>query len=185
MTSSPVSPEPLPISHIQVGNYIWYGGRTSQFGWDCPAEIYRVLHAERIFFVKSLDDMREQSQPYSFEIGEHSPDSRKSMRAITFDDAMAFLSEKLSARRMIENPGDPEFPYAVEFDSPEEKIPTGMDFDADYPPAKLNSNRQEFLRIWAKKNGFTISFDHRDRALFRCEDDAVLCRLSILDRQTS
>lgn len=182
MTSSPVSPDSLPVEHIRVGNHVWYSGSTVMSSWDCPAEIYHVDEPSRTFFVKSLDDMRTQSQPYSFELTAFSPASRKSMRAITIEEAMDFLDEGLVARRVIENPEDPDFPYAVEFNAPEGQIPTGMDFDAEYPPAKLCDKRKEFLHLWARKNGFTIVFQDDERALFRSEDDAVLCRLSTLSR---
>ena len=75
----------LPVDHIKVGNFIWYGGNTSMFGWDCPAKIMTVKNGE--FTVMSLDDMKVQTQTYRIVAGPHEPESRLSMRAITKEEA--------------------------------------------------------------------------------------------------
>lgn len=87
----------LPIEHIVVGNYIWYGGATSMFGWDCPAKIIKVEDGE--FWVMSLDDMKEQSQAYRIEMGEHEPESRLTMRAISADIAHDYMHRGLAEAR--------------------------------------------------------------------------------------
>ena len=80
--------------HIKQGTFIWYSGRTSCSGWNCPAVITRVSNKKHVFYVKSLDDMVEQSQAYDFEVIEHSCDSRKSMRLATPEDVVAYLNTR-------------------------------------------------------------------------------------------
>lgn len=87
----------LPIEHIAVGNYLWYGGSTSMFGWDCPAKIVKVEDGQ--FWVMSLDDMKVQNQAYRIEMGEHEPESRKSMRAITVEKAQEYMRERMGKAR--------------------------------------------------------------------------------------
>ena len=87
----------LPVEHIVVGNYLWYGGTTSVSGWNCPAKIVAIENNE--FTVMSLDDMKVQSQTYSIVLGEHEPASRMSMRAITKERAAEYLSERLATNR--------------------------------------------------------------------------------------
>jgi hypothetical protein len=90
----------LPVEHIVVGNYIWYSGDTSTFGWDCPAKIVRVRGG--VFWVMSLDDMKEQGQGYSVDEKLASTDSRKSMRAIEPEEAYAYMRHHLlSARKSL------------------------------------------------------------------------------------
>lgn len=81
----------LPEHAIKDGAIIWYSGRTSLWGWDCPAEIIAVK--DRTFRVISLDDCKEQKQVYDFDVGEHTPDSRKSMHVPTDEKLMAWLRE--------------------------------------------------------------------------------------------
>ena len=87
----------LPVEHIVVGNFIWYGGNTSMFGWNCPAKIVEIKDGE--FTVMSLDDMKVQSQTYRIVMGDHEPESRKSMRAITKDEAAEYLAANLSEEK--------------------------------------------------------------------------------------
>lgn len=94
--------EALPESHIQPGNYIWYGGQTSMFGWDCPAMIMVVDQVTRTFTVMSLDDLKHQSQVYTFDILEHSPASRRSMRAITREEAAQYIHERIVEAANVE-----------------------------------------------------------------------------------
>lgn len=82
----------LPIEHIQVGNFLWYSGETTMFYWDCPAQITKIEGDQ--FWVMSLDDMREQSQSFDFEIGQWAPSSRKSMRPITKEEAWKYLIKR-------------------------------------------------------------------------------------------
>lgn len=87
----------LPTEHIVVGNYIWYGGETSMMGWNCPAKIIKVEDGH--FWVMSLDDMKEQSQSYRITMCEHEPESRKSMRATSKDDAHEYMRKVLANAR--------------------------------------------------------------------------------------
>lgn len=87
----------LPVEHIVVGNFIWYGGATSMFAWDCAAKIIKVEDGN--FWVMSLDDMKEQDQSYRIEMGDHEPESRKSMRAITAEKAHEYMRERLGGAR--------------------------------------------------------------------------------------
>ena len=88
----------LPVEHIKVGNFLWYGGTTSMSGWDCPAKIVAVKDGE--FTVMSLDDMKVQNQTYRIVCGPHEPESRKSMRAITETEARNYMSKELAERRI-------------------------------------------------------------------------------------
>lgn len=81
----------LPLEHIRVGNFIWYSGSTSMFSWSCPAQIVKINEAADSFQVMSLDDMAVQDQWYSFEVREHSPESRKTMRAITPEEIKPYV----------------------------------------------------------------------------------------------
>ncbi len=81
----------LPANHIKVGAFIWYSGRTSIGSWDCPAVITRVNSRKRTFRVRSLDDMLEQTQVYDFDISEHTPDSRLTMRPIDPSIAVNYM----------------------------------------------------------------------------------------------
>ena len=83
----------LPVEHIKVGNFLWYGGNTSMFGWDCPAKIMTVK--DGVFTVMSLDDMKVQTQTYRIVCGPHEPESRLSMRAITKEEAHAYMRKVL------------------------------------------------------------------------------------------
>lgn len=83
----------LPVDHIKVGNFLWYGGTTSMSGWSCPAKIVTVKDGE--FTVMSLDDMKVQSQTYRIVMGEYEPESRKSMRAITKEEAHDYMRDVL------------------------------------------------------------------------------------------
>lgn len=87
----------LPVEHIVVGNFIWYGGNTSMFGWNCPAKIVEIKDGE--FTVMSLDDMKVQSQTYRIVMGDHEPESRKSMRAITKDEAAEYMAANLTEQK--------------------------------------------------------------------------------------
>lgn len=86
----------LPVEHIKAGNFLWYGGTTSMFGWNCPAKIVEVKNGE--FTVMSLDDMKVQSQTYRVIKGDHEPESRLSMRAITVEEAREYMSKELADR---------------------------------------------------------------------------------------
>ncbi|MBP9771810.1 MAG: hypothetical protein KBD16_02710 [Candidatus Pacebacteria bacterium] len=83
--------EPLKPDDIAVGKYIWYSGSTALDAWDCPAVITHVDFEQRIFKIRSLDDMKEQALSYTFELEEHSPPSRVSMRAISTAEAREYV----------------------------------------------------------------------------------------------
>lgn len=85
---------PLLAEHVKVGTYLWYDGHSAMSGWDCPAIITSVNAAKRTFKVRSFDDMREQNQDYSFDVGEHSPSSRQTMRLIPEETARLYLVER-------------------------------------------------------------------------------------------
>lgn len=79
---------------IYTGQYIWYGGETSMSAWSCPARIIDVDSNSRTFRVVSLDDMKEQSQLYNFDITERTPDSRKSMRLVNKLEVEEYLRKR-------------------------------------------------------------------------------------------
>ena len=98
----------LTEADITQGKFIWYSGRTSVIGWTCPAVITRVDDNAKQFYVMSLDDMLEQTQPYDFELTKHSPTSRLSMRPATLDEVDNYLGlqeealiEKVSLTRNV------------------------------------------------------------------------------------
>ncbi len=82
---------------IKVGAFIWYSGMTSVSGWNCPAVITKVDEEKQVFYVMSLDDMEEQSQPYDFELTKFSPTSRESMRLATLDEVDNYLGKQEEA----------------------------------------------------------------------------------------
>jgi hypothetical protein len=92
-----MSDNKLPEGDIKVGAIIWYRGYTSTFSWDCPAEIYLVNCDNRTFKVKSLDDMENQNQDYSFDIDIYSPESRLTMRIPDADEVKRYLNSRANA----------------------------------------------------------------------------------------
>lgn len=84
--------KPLLPEHVEVGRLIWYTGMTSTFSWDCPAIITWVDEKRKLFRVRSLDDMREQTQEYPFRNRSEYADSRGSMRLTTPEDVDAYLA---------------------------------------------------------------------------------------------
>ena len=97
VTKHPVSGEPLTIEnplteeHIKPGALLWYWGFTSMSGCDCPAVITQVNEKLRQFKVRSLDDMREQHQWYSFGCTTDSETSRQTMRVASPEEVKAYL----------------------------------------------------------------------------------------------
>lgn len=68
-------------------------------GWDCPAKIIKV--EDGLFWVMSLDDMKEQHQSYRIEMGDHEPESRQSMRAISEEEAREYMRGALAHQRVV------------------------------------------------------------------------------------
>ncbi len=95
--SAAVAGGELRPEHIKVGRLLWYSGYTSMYSWDCPAIITHVNSKEEVFQVRSLDDMKEQSQLYRFQATEHSPLSRRGMRLSSASEVRGFLREQRSA----------------------------------------------------------------------------------------
>lgn len=98
----------LTTANITKGTYIWYSGKTATSQWSCPAVITRVDDDAKVFYVKSLDDMMEQSQKYEFEVTKQSSWSRRSMRLATLDEVGVYLDkqeesliEKVSMTRRV------------------------------------------------------------------------------------
>jgi len=92
---SPVVIEhPLLPEYIQEGRLLWYWGFTSVSGWDCPAVITEVDTKNQKFKVRSLDDMKEQRQLYSFICDKGSPTSRKTMRLASKEEVASYLDER-------------------------------------------------------------------------------------------
>ena len=86
--------KPLCSEHIDVGRLLWYHGFTSCFEWNCPAVITWVDKEARCFRVRSLDDMTEQKQGYTFDYSSGQPYSRLTMRLATQDEVIAWLKEE-------------------------------------------------------------------------------------------
>lgn len=84
---------PLLVGHIQVGLLIWYHGFTSQGPWSCPAIIRRVDLIRSRFYVRSLDDLLPQTQPYGFDPEVDHSYSRQTMRLPTLDEVADYLAE--------------------------------------------------------------------------------------------
>lgn len=82
---------PLLAEHIKVGQFFWYHGLTSISGWNCPGVITVVDLKKKRFKIRSLDDMREQNQWYDFELSEHSPSSRQTMRLVPVEKIKEYL----------------------------------------------------------------------------------------------
>lgn len=82
---------PLLAEHVEVGRLLWYWGFTSVLRWDCPAIITKVDKKKRAFKVRSLDDMKEQDQWFTFSTEEHSPTSRMTMRVVTSEEVASYL----------------------------------------------------------------------------------------------
>ncbi len=94
ITGKPVVIErPLLAEHVKVGRLIWYSGYTSLGEWDCPAIITRVNKSRRLFRVRSLDDMVEQSQWYDFSHRRNSCASRQTMRLTDTTEVKAYLDK--------------------------------------------------------------------------------------------
>ena len=93
---SEASTTPLKPEDIAVGTLIWYRGRTSHGEWDCPAIIYKV---DEVFYIMSLDDMREQEQPYDVLADVFSPTSRTTMRVASIAEVDAYLANRGSKMR--------------------------------------------------------------------------------------
>lgn len=91
---------PLLAQHIKVGTYFWYESFTSVGNYSCPGVITRVNHSRRTFRIRSLDDMREQTQEYSFDVGEHSPGSRQTMRLVDEETVRLYLIERKKSLEM-------------------------------------------------------------------------------------
>lgn len=96
----PVSGKPLTIEnpltaeHIKEGALLWYWGFTSIGGWDCPAIITQVNEKRRRFKVRSLDDMREQDQWYSFGCTKNSETSRQTMRVASAEEVKTYMDAR-------------------------------------------------------------------------------------------
>ncbi|OGZ05947.1 MAG: hypothetical protein A2845_04055 [Candidatus Lloydbacteria bacterium RIFCSPHIGHO2_01_FULL_49_22] len=84
----------VTAEHVKQGAFIWYSGTTSMSRWSCPAVITRVDNEARLFYVRSFDDMLEQSQAYEFDVTEHSPDSRENMRLATLEEVGVYLDKQ-------------------------------------------------------------------------------------------
>jgi hypothetical protein len=91
---------PLLPEHIEIGRLIWYNGFTTTFEWDCPAIITRVNKNNKLFRVRSLDDMKEQDQWYKFSIEDDNSSSRESMRLTEIEDVRAYIAD---ARKHLES----------------------------------------------------------------------------------
>lgn len=95
-TTHPVSGEPLVIEnpltsqHIKVGALLWYWGSASMHSWDCPAVVTRV-NKKRQFKIRSLDDMQEQDEWYSFSCTQRSSTVRQTMRIASAEEVKAYL----------------------------------------------------------------------------------------------
>lgn len=85
----------LNPGQIILDSYIWYSGTTSLLTWSCPAKIVIVNDKARTFQIMSLDDMKVQSQVYSFDIDDYSPQSRRSMKPTTNEKVVAYLRTNL------------------------------------------------------------------------------------------
>lgn len=85
------------LKDIQVGKFIWYSGQRAMSQWSCPAVITRVDVDAKEFYVKSLDDMAEQPQAYTFDVNEHSPVSRMNMRETTLEQVGLYLDAQEEA----------------------------------------------------------------------------------------
>ena len=84
----------LTEKDIKRGTFIWYRGTTSRLEWDCPAVIAEIDHQQKLFWVRSLDDMKVQGSEYEFEVHEHSPNSRRSMRLASVDETNDFMDKR-------------------------------------------------------------------------------------------
>lgn len=91
---------PLLPEHIKIGQILWYEGFTSMFSWSCPAIITQVDDTRKVFRVRSLDDMREQSQEYAFSVDDDHSTSRKSMRLVDTEVVKKYLVERKEIFRL-------------------------------------------------------------------------------------
>lgn len=87
----------LKPSHIKAGALIWYSGSTSTFSWDCPAVITKVDEKKKEFWVRSLDDMRDQHQKYHFKKNLYGSGSRESMRPASREEVARYLVKQKAA----------------------------------------------------------------------------------------
>ena len=169
MIDEKLKPNRLPRDHIKVGNLIWYSGRTSMDGWNCPAEIVYVNEEAQVFRVKSLDDCREQRQPYSFDIGPHTPDSRCSMFVPSSEEMDLWLHNEVGICRST-------------------GITKGSDLYVHYFQVNFDHRGHPAfewaIERWARKHGIEANYG-MDRVLrnnfqfrFRSMEDAALCHLT-------
>jgi hypothetical protein len=89
----------VPREYIKVGNLIWYSGETSMSGWDCPAAIIEVNEEEEWFRVRSLDDLREQSQRYAIDPAKDHSGSRAKMFVPTRERVLKYVAQRKNARQ--------------------------------------------------------------------------------------
>jgi hypothetical protein len=92
---------PLRAKHIKIGRFFWYDGHTSMGSWDCPGVITQVDEKKMRFRIRSLDDMREQDQWYDFDVSEHSPTSRQTMRLVTRKEVRKYLKRREDRQKQV------------------------------------------------------------------------------------
>lgn len=85
---------PVQKKDVAVGTLVWYKGFTSRGAWNCPGVIYRTSPKCQNYYVMSLDDMREQHQPYKVDLSDdpHSPNSRHNIRIASVAEVDAYLA---------------------------------------------------------------------------------------------
>lgn len=86
--------DPLKEEHIEKDRLLWYDGYTSIGGWSCPAIITMVDKKGKRFKVRSLDDMKEQTQWYDFSVKKDSSSSRMTMRLVTNEVVATYLGSR-------------------------------------------------------------------------------------------
>lgn len=114
---------PLLPEHVRLNQLLWYYGYTSMGGWDCPAVIVKVNRKKQLFRVRSLDDMRDQDQWYSFDAGKDSSSSRETMRLATQKEVKAYLEAR---KKRIEDKVDAARRALSETQDLLEKFNTGV-----------------------------------------------------------
>ncbi|MFZ2769592.1 MAG: hypothetical protein WAZ50_00450 [Minisyncoccia bacterium] len=62
--------------------------------WDCPAVITTVKPKDQTFRVRSLDDMKEQSQSYGFDCAVDTTASRASMYLVSKEEVVEYLDDR-------------------------------------------------------------------------------------------
>lgn len=159
----------LDSRDIVVGRYVWYTGYTSMFSWDCPAVIHRVDPENRVFYVTSLDDVKEQKQAYTFDVNEYSPESRLTMRPVDWDEVARYCQHGMRASEITTYN---DITHNVGF------------VEENGDDACIDAPRQYFLQKWASENGCTVRFmsdgKSETRVVFPSLDEAVLCKLSLV-----